>query len=408
MRVRSLGLTLLAGFAIVLSACTNTGSGTGSAAPSAAKDPCTGAAAGPAHTAPTDWSKAKIGVATDIGTLDDKNYNEYTFKGATAGATDLKAAAPKSVVPKDASEYIKNIQSFVDQGFDIIVTAGFNNAAATTCEAHANPSVWFIGVDQSPICVDTTGKLDQTFGCKGDAKTLLPNYISLEYQEDQPGYLVGMVAASISKNGIVGAIGGTSLCGPCIRYIQGFELGAKAIKPDIKVFSAYVTNDFSNKAFNDQVTGTSFGQQFITQNHPDVVFQVAGKTGNGIIDAACSAGLYAIGVDVDQFLSYTNGDKCIVTSAEKKLTFTVESSIKAIAAGTAKGGDSLWNAANNGIGISDFHDKASLISADLKTKLDAALAAMKSGSLKTCPDKCGVLAAPASSPALSGAAPSAS
>jgi basic membrane lipoprotein Med (substrate-binding protein (PBP1-ABC) superfamily) len=92
-----------------------------------------------------------------------------------------------------------------------------------------------------------------------------------------------------------------------------------------------------------------------------------------------------------------------VTSAEKKLTFTVESSIKAIAGGTAAGGDSLWNAANDGIGISDFHDKKSLISADLQAKLDAAMAAMKSGSLKTCPDKCGVLAAPASS-----AAPSAS
>src|SRR5204862_7473272 len=138
----------------------------------------------------------KIGGETYIGRLDDKNYNEYTFKGAEAGATDLKAAAPKSVVPKDASEYIKNIQSFVDQGFDIIVTAGFNNASATTCEAHVNPSVWFIGVDQSPICIDTTGKLDPTFGCKGDAKTLAKNYISLEYQEAQPGYIAGMVASS--------------------------------------------------------------------------------------------------------------------------------------------------------------------------------------------------------------------
>ncbi|MEA2607450.1 MAG: basic rane protein [Chloroflexota bacterium] len=400
MRTRSRGFTLLAGLAIVLSACSNTGS-TGSAAASVAPDPCAGAAANASHTAPTDWSKAKIGVATDIGTLDDKNYNEYTFKGAATGATDLKAAAPKSVVPKDASEYIKNIQAFVDQGFDIIVTAGFNNAAATTCEAHLNPSVWFIGVDQSPICIDATGKLDPTFGCKGDAKTLAKNYISLEYQEDQPGYLAGMVAASVSKTGIVGAIGGTSLCGPCIRYIQGFELGAKSINPAIKVFSAYVTNDFSNKAFNDPVTGTSFAQQFISQNHPDVLFQVAGKTGNGIIDAACSANLYAIGVDVDQFLSYPNGDKCIVTSAEKKLTLTVEASIKAIGAGTAAGGDSLWNAKNDGIGISDFHDKKSLISADLQSKLDAAMAAMKAGSLKTCPDKCGVLAAPASSPAPS-------
>jgi len=392
MRTRSLGLTLFSGLAILLSACTNTGGGAGaSAAASAAPDPCAGAAAGPAHTAPTDWSKAKIGVATDIGTLDDKNYNEYTFKGAQAGATDLKAGAPSSVVPKDASEYIKNIQAYVDQNYDIIVTAGFNNASATTCEAHLNPKVWFIGVDQSPICVDATGKLDPKFGCKGDAKTLLPNYISLEYQEDQPGYLAGMVAASVSKTGTIGAIGGTSLCGPCIRYIQGYELGAKSINPSINVVSTYVTNDFSNKAFNDPVTGKSFGQQFIAQNKPDVLFQVAGKTGNGVIDAACAAGIYAVGVDVDQWLSYTNGQKCIITSAEKKLQNTVQKTIDAIAAGTAKGGDSLWNAANDGIGISDFHDKASLIPAGLQDKLNTALAGMKSGSLKTCPDKCGSL-----------------
>jgi basic membrane protein A and related proteins len=394
MRTRSMGLTLVAGLAILVSACSNTGSG-GSPGVTAAPDPCAGAAAGPAHTPPTDWSKAKIGVATDIGTLDDKNYNEYTSKGAQAGAKDLGAAAPNAVVPKDSSEYFKNIQSFIDQGYDIIVTAGFNNAGATTCEAQKNPKVWFIGVDQSPICVDTTGKLDPKFGCKGDAKTLLPNYISLEYQEDQPGYLVGMVAASLSKTGVVGAIGGTSLCAPCIRYIQGFEMGAKSINPSIKVVTTYVTNDFSDKAFNDPVTGKSFGQQFISQNKPDVVFQVAGKTGNGVIDAACDAGIYAIGVDVDQYLSYPNGDKCIVTSAEKKLTFTVENAIKAIAAGSAKPGDSLWNAANDGIGISDFHDKASLISSDLQSKLTAALAAMKAGTLKTCPAACGVLATPA-------------
>ncbi len=397
MRNRRLGATLLVSAALLVTACT-TGSSS-SAGPTPTPNPCAGAAAGPTHTAPTDWSKAKIGVATDIGTLDDKNFNEYTFKGATAGATDLGAAAPKSVVPKDASEYIKNIQSYVDQGYDIIVTAGFNNAAATTCEAHLNPTIWFIGVDQSPICVDSTGALDPTFGCKGSAKTLLPNYISLQYQEDQAGYLAGMVAASVSKTGIIGAIGGTSLCGPCIRYIQGYELGAKSINPNIKVFSAYVTNDFSTKAFNDQVAGTSFGQQFITQNKPDVIFQVAGKTGNGILDAACSAGIYGIGVDVDQFLSYTNADKCIVTSAEKHLSATVEASIKAIAAKTAVGGDNLWNAANDGIGISDFHDKASLISSDLQAKLATALAAMKaSPALKTCPTACGVLATPAPSP----------
>jgi basic membrane lipoprotein Med (substrate-binding protein (PBP1-ABC) superfamily) len=373
----------------MLSACT-TGGGSSPAA-SVAPDPCAGAKAGASHTAPTDWSKAKIGVVTDIGTLNDKNFNEYSFKGAEDGATAIKAGAPQSVVPKDQSEYLKDIQTYVDQGYDIIVTVGFNLATPTTCMAKLNSGIWFIGVDQSPICVTTEGKPDTTFACKGDAATLIPNYISLAFKEDQAGYLAGIVAASISKSGEIGAIGGTTLCAPCVRYIQGYELGAKSVNPNISVKSAYVTRDFSAKAFQDQPGGKTFADNFLTTNPKvDVLFQVAGLTGNGVLDSACAKGIYGIGVDVDQFLSYPNADKCIVTSAEKHLQKAVSDAIKAIAGGTAKAGNSNFDATNDGIGVADFHDKASLISADTKKKLDDALAAMKSGSLKTCPADCGV------------------
>jgi basic membrane lipoprotein Med (substrate-binding protein (PBP1-ABC) superfamily) len=97
-------------------------------------------------------------------------------------------------------------------------------------------------------------------------------------------------------------------------------------------------------------------------------------------------------VDVDQFLSYPNADKCIVTSAEKHVQVAIRDAIKAIGAGTAKGGDSKFDATNNGIGVADFHDKASLITPAIQAKLDAALAAMKATPpLVTCPATgCGV------------------
>jgi basic membrane protein A len=388
MRARSLGLTLLSGAALLLSACTT---GTGSPAATTTPDPCAGAKAGAAHTAPTDWSKAKIGVVTDIGTLNDKNFNEYSFKGAQDGATAIKAAAPQSVVPKDQSEYLKDIQTYVDQGYDIIVTVGFNLATGTTCMAKLNPGIWFVGVDQSPICVTPEGKPDTAFACKGDAATLIPNYVSLAFKEDQAGYLAGIVAASISKSGEIGAIGGTTLCAPCVRYIQGYELGAKSVNPNIVVKAAYVTRDFSAKAFQDQPGGKTFADNFLTTNPKvDVLFQVAGLTGNGVLDSACAKGINGIGVDVDQFLSYPNAAKCIVTSAEKHLQKAVGDAIKGIAAGTTKAGNSNFDATNDGIGVADFHDKKSLITADTQKKLDDALAAMKAGTLKTCPADCGV------------------
>ncbi len=329
MRIRSLVPTVLVGTALVIAGC---GGGGTAAGPTPTPDPCAGAAkhSGDARTLPTDPTAIKIGVATDVGKVDDKNFNEYSYKGAQEAAAALGITGDLPfVTPTAASDRIPNIQKFVDEGFNIVVTAGFANGTATGCVAKLNPDVWFIGVDQGPPA-------------KGAE---LPNYIQLSYQEDQAGYLAGMVAATMSKTDSIGAIGGITLCGPCIRYIQGYELGAKSIKPDIKVATAYVTESDFGKAFDDPATGKSFGAQFIQQNKPDVLFQVAGKTGNGILAAACDAGILGVGVDVDQALSNPPTAKCTVTSAEKKLSKSVAADIAAIVAGTAKGGDDHWDAA---------------------------------------------------------------
>jgi len=389
MRIRSVGLTAFAGLAIIVSACTGSAGSPGVSTP---PDPCAGLTTGAAHQLPAKSADYKIGVVADIGSLTDKNFNEYTNKGAQAGAAAIGAAVPAAVVPKSASEYKQDIQAFIDQKYDVIITVGFNLAGATTCAAQKNPGIRFIGVDQSPICVDTTGKLDPTFGCKGAAKTLLPNYVSIAFKEDQAGYLAGIVAASVSKSGVIAAVGGTTLCAPCVRYIQGYELGAKSVKPSIKVVTAYVTRDFSNAAFHDQALGKTFAQNMLaTDKTIDVIFQVAGETGNGVLDAACAANIWGIGVDVDQSISYAADAKCILTSAEKSLVLSVSTSLKALAAGTQTSGDDTWDAARDGIGVSDFHANSSQMTPALQKLLDDALAAMKAGTLVTCPATgCGV------------------
>lgn len=332
----------------------------------------------------------KIGVVTDIGTLNDKGYNEYSYKGAVDGAKAIGSAVPPSTVPKDSSEYAADIQAFVDQNFDVIVTVGFNMASDTAQAAHDNPSIRFVGVDQSPVCVDEQGNPDPTFACAGDAATVLPNYTSLYFAEDQAGYLAGIVAAYATKNNSIGAIGGTTLCAPCVRYIQGYELGAQSVNPDITVSSAYVTSDFSDAAFNDPAGGKAFAQTFIKAHNPDVLFQVAGKTGNGVLEAACAAGINGIGVDVDQWESIgPPANSCIITSAEKHVESAVDQAIIGIAGDTLAAGDVLYNAANDGIGVAPFHDAASMFGPEVQTALDTALQGMKDGTLTTCPDNCG-------------------
>jgi basic membrane protein A len=391
MRIRSTGLSLLGGLALVVSACTG---GTASPSPSSAPSSAAPASSAPASvaesasaSAPASASTLKLGVVTDVGTINDKNFNEYSYKGAQQAAQELGiAGSVPYAVPKDASEYPTLINNYVTQGFNIIVTVGFNLTNDTIKAAKANPDIWFVGVDQAPICVDEQGAPDSTFACKGDPTTLLPHYVAIGFQEDQAGYLAGIVAASVSKSGTIGAIGGITICAPCVRYIQGYELGAKSVNPDIKVVSKYITTSDFTKAFADPVGGKNFAKQFISQVKPDVLFQVAGLTGNGVLDAACDAGIWGIGVDVDQFLSYPNADKCLITSAEKHLASAVDQVVTAINGGSQEPGNAHFDATNDGVGVSPGHDNASAWPSDLQGKLDAALAGMKDGSVKTCPD----------------------
>jgi basic membrane protein A and related proteins len=367
-------LGLLAAAAVIFGACSS------AATPSPV----------PTSTAPA----LKIGVVTDVGTVDDKNFNQFSYEGAVAGATDVGAAKPGVVVPNSSNDYATDINGFVTQGYNVIVTVGFNLTNDTIKAAKANPNIWFIGVDQAPLCITATGDPDTaaTPTCAGDPATLLPKFVAIKYEEDQAGYLAGIVAASITKTNKIGAIGGINLIPAVVRYIQGYVLGAQSVNPNITVDVGYVTTSDFTKAFNDPATGKTYATQFIQQKGDDVMFQVAGKTGNGVLQAACASKIFGIGVDVDEYLSLNAATDstygCIVTSAEKHLSNSVESTIKEIAAGTAKGGNVTLNANSDGIGVAPF-TPASAVPAAVQAKLDAALAAMKAGTLTTCPAKCG-------------------
>src|SRR3954463_4931220 len=402
MRIRSTGLTLFVGLSMVVAACSSSTSSTApsaaapSTAASAAASAGTAAASPPEAASVKPQSDLKIGVVTDVGAVNDKNFNQFSYAGAVNGAVSIGAKTPSVVVPKATSDYEPLLQAYVDQGFNIIVGVGFNLANPTAKLAKANKDIWFIGVDHDP-CINAKGDVDTTFkDCSGVIADLIPNYIALNYQEDQAGYLAGIVAASITKSGIIGAVGGVAICGPCVRYIQGFYLGAQSVNPAIKMKSAWVSASDFVKGFADQAGGTAYGDQFIKQNPGiDVVFQVAGLTGNGVIDAACNAGINAVGVDVDQYQSYAASQKCLVTSAEKHLAVSVSTSIQQISDKSAKGGLVFYNAANDGIGVSPFTNAAKDIP-DLQSKIDAALAGMKAGPIKPSPPPpdCGKTPAP--------------
>ena len=322
-----------------------------------------------------------IGGVTDVGELEDKSFNEGGWCGTIAGATSVGGSA-EVIVTADPADYAQNIQTFIDQGYQIIVTYGFALGNATTIAAKENPDVWFIGLDQ-PVCVDEEGDPDPTFACPGDAAELLPNYQGLIFSEAQAGYLAGIVAGTITETNVIGTIGGIESIPAVKLYIGGYHNGALSVNPDVEVLISYVSEDIT-VAFNDPATGASLAEQMIGQD-ADVMFQVAGLSGQGALEASCDADIYGIGVDVDQALGLPS-ETCIVTSAEKKLVDAINEAIQRVADGTAVGGSVVLDAASDPpkVGTSAFHNHPDLLTPELQTLLDDATAAMAAGELDPC------------------------
>jgi basic membrane protein A and related proteins len=353
---RYVGVATLVSIALVLAACQ---SGTISVGKGLCREVGDLTATQPSAPEASGTSDALIGVVTDVGTLDDKNFNEYSWLGAQQGAAAIGAPDPEAIVTASSADYESNIQTFVDQNYDVIVTVGFAIGDATLAAAQANPDIHFVGVDQFQT-VDPP----------------LDNYESLIFNEAQAGYLAGIVAASITKSKEIAAIGGSGTIPPVVNYMRGYENGAHSVNPDVVVKLKYISNDLS-VAFNDPTTGKQFADQFLSQNgNVDVLFQVAGKTGNGILQSAEAAGIYAIGVDVDQWQSTHEQAECVVTSAEKKLTKAVSDAIIAFGAGEARSSNVFYGANNDGIGLAPYYQFDSVVPADAKTKVTDAFDGM--------------------------------
>ncbi len=382
------GLTLFAGMAILVAACGPGAASTAPSAPASVAPPSAPASEAPSTEPSAALTPLKVGVVTDVGQLEDKSFNQSSNEGAIAAA-EATGGTHDVIVTQAIGDYAANIQTLVDNDFDVIVTVGFLIGTDTAIAAKANPDIKFVGVDQG-VCVDAEGVPDPTFACAGDAATLIPNYQGIVFAEAQPGYLAGIVAASLSKTGTIGAVGGTNVPA-VVNYWRGYENGAKSVNADIKVL--YQETD-PNPAvgFNDQAKGRAIAGQFIGQD-ADVLFQIAGLTGVGVLEAACDENIVGIGVDVDQAVSLPNLAKCIVTSAEKKLKDTVQAVVMSAANDTFKAGTVAYDAASTppAIGLSDYHDNAALITPEIQALLDTALEGLKAGTLDPCaPTKCTV------------------
>jgi basic membrane protein A len=309
-----------------------------------------------ASTTTTAKSSFKVGLSTDTGGLNDRSFNHLAYVGLQRAASDL-GVQTRVVTSKSPSDYIPNLTALAKQGFNLVIGVGFTEIQAMATVAKAFPNTHFSIVDVS--------NADE-----GNLK----NVEGLLFKEQEAGYLAGYAAGLAAK-----ARGGTAVSSvggqkqpPVDRYIAGYQAGAKAAFPGVKLINGY-SQDFSNQAKCKEVALNQIAEGSV------VVFQVAGGCGLGALDAAKGKNVWGVGVDADQ--SYLG--TYVLTSALKRVDTAVFNSIQDAKDGKFKGGtDAIYGLKDQGVGIGKFSPKAPK---GIPAKVAAVRAQIISGKIKNIP-----------------------
>lgn len=324
-------------------------------------------AATPTPTPRTDF---KIGLILNAqGPLRDGTFSGSTYNGVQLAGRDfgLQYAYRETVEDKD---YPTVIEKMIAEGHNIIVTVGFQMQTDTINAARSNPKVYFIGVDQG-------------------ADDSPANYAGVQFAEDQGGFLAGALASMMTKTNVVGVVGGPAF--PAVqRFVNGFINGARYVNPQVNALSVNAT------AFDDVQQGRDLANGFIAQG-ADVIFGAGGLTGSSGITLAAEKGVWAIGVDQDEFLTtFTSGlhAEYILTSALKRVDVGVYTVISDILKGEFKGGTRVIDAGGCGITYAPFHKAEAQISDAVKRRLEAIWRALAGGTLVTGADGSAGVATP--------------
>ena len=299
------------------------------------------------EAAPAEEAEAvdlKVGLVTDLGGVEDQSFNQSAWEGLQKAAEDFGVEVNYLSSSTDA-DYAPNIETFVDEEYDLIISVGFLLADATRAAAEANPDTMFAIIDDSS-CAD------------------LPNVSCLTFKAEQSSYLVGYVAGLMTEKNNIGFVLG--MAGDAMHpFGYGYFAGALDANPDVTCQMANANN------FGDPATGSTLTTNFVT-NGADIVFHAAGATGTGVISEAQAKGIMAIGVDSDQSVLAPD---TVITSAMKRVDNAVYATVEALVNDTLEGGLAVFDINNGGVDIAPTTDLLTedVIKAveDVKAKLEA-------------------------------------
>jgi len=287
----------------------------------------------------------KVGLVTDTGGLNDKSFNHLAAVGLSGAATSGNICAvpgltcgKKLSVQGDVTEshagsdYIPNLTNYAQKSYDLVIGVGFLMAESIGTVSGQFPNVHFAIIDGTGT--DANGNDLHHSNVEG-----------LLFQEQDAGALVGTIAGTLEKDGAtklkmntISSVGGIKIP-PVDHYIAGYQWAAQKADPTIKTLNGYSNN------FNDPTKCAGIADSQIAAG-ADVLFQVAGGCGNGVLTEAGKKGVYSIGVDADQAAV----DMSVIASALKRVDVATYDAIDGVVKGTFAGGILTFNLANSGVG----------------------------------------------------------
>jgi basic membrane protein A and related proteins len=285
----------------------------------------------PAKPAATPF---KMAIVTDIGSLQDRSFNQLANTGRKTIGKRL-GIATRVYETHSESERVPNMLAASKAGYNLIFAVGFLNYNALNAVAPRFAKQQFAGIDEPYVLFSKKPK----------------NAAGVVFAEQEAGYLVGYLAgleAKKEKFNTISAVGANNV--PAIvRYISGYIQGAKKAYPGIKVLANYA----NDPTFSDQAKCHETALNQINQGS-HVVFQVAGGCGLGALQAAKESKVWGIGVDADQ--RYLGPH--IMTSALKRVDKAVMDLTSLAKNGTLKTSkDYVFNLKNGGVSLGSVSPK---------------------------------------------------
>ncbi|MFC7307314.1 BMP family protein [Streptomyces monticola] len=280
-----------------------------------------------------------MAIAFDIGGKGDQSFNDAAYAGLEKARKEFGYKGT-AVEPKDGesdADKVQRLKQLAKQGYNPVVGIGFIYANATKEAAAAYP--------------------DTTFGIVDDATVKAKNVAALVFNEEQGSYLAGVAAAKASKSKTVGFVGGVDI--PLIhKFEAGFAQGVKDTDPKVKVVKQYLTETPEEGGFNSPDKGKAAAESQLERG-ADVIYQAAGLSGQGVVEAAAKAKKWAIGVDSDQYehKALAAHKDYILTSATKDVGGAVHALAKSVEDGKPLSGEQRFSLKEGGVGVTDSNPK---------------------------------------------------